>query len=91
MAIVTYGAWEISVDIEKTREYYKSIKATKGQANRNFMKYCETLSEEELLEKGGNSSANHVDFMIGTADLSITGIDENGNKTAVFENGNFVI
>ena len=50
------------------------------------------LSEDELFEKkGGNKSANHVDFMIGTADLKITGIKADGTKVPVFEKGSFVI
>ncbi len=49
------------------------------------------LDEKELLSRGGNKSANHVDFMIGTSDMSITGIREDGTRVPVFENGNFVI
>lgn len=36
-----------------------------------------------------NLSATHVDFMIGTADLSITGISADGSETQVFRNGNW--
>lgn len=36
-----------------------------------------------------NSSAIHVDFMIGSDDLSIIGTDNNGNEVVIFENGNF--
>ncbi len=49
------------------------------------------LTDEQLLEKGGNDSANHVDFMIGTSDMKITGIKKDGSEVAVFEDGNFVI
>lgn len=50
------------------------------------------MSDEELLEKGGNSiSINHVDFMFGTEDMEIIGIKENGEKVQVFKSGNFVI
>ena len=49
------------------------------------------MTEEELFEAGGNHSMNHVDFMIGTSDLSIIGIKEDGTKVPVFENGNFVL
>lgn len=51
----------------------------------------EKLSEDDLLAKGGNKSANHVDFMIGTADMEIIGIKADGTEVKVFENGNFVI
>jgi aminopeptidase len=45
---------------------------------------------EELIEKGINDSLTHVDFMIGTADLSIVGVQADGTEVTVFENGNFV-
>ncbi len=49
------------------------------------------MNEEELLKAGGNSSMNHVDFMFGTADMSVVGIKSDGTQIKVFENGNFVI
>lgn len=48
------------------------------------------LSEEELVNKGANQSNMHVDFMIGTADLNIDGIKEDGTIVSIFRNGNFV-
>ncbi len=51
----------------------------------------EKLSEDDLLKKGGNKSANHVDFMIGTADMEIIGIKADGSEVKVFEKGNFAI
>jgi len=33
----------------------------------------------------------HVDFMIGTADLSIVGEDQNGKKIEIFKDGNWAI
>lgn len=47
------------------------------------------MSEEELLAAGGNSSMNHVDFMVGTADLTITGIKSSGEEVVLFQNGNW--
>lgn len=49
------------------------------------------MSKEELSKHGLNQSPTHVDFMIGSDDMSISGIDENGNETEIFKNGNFVI
>lgn len=46
-------------------------------------------SNEELKALGINDSLTHVDFMIGTADLSIIGVQEDGTEVTVFENGNF--
>lgn len=45
------------------------------------------MSEEELIAHGGNISLNHVDFMVGTKDLEITGITKDGEKVTVFKNG----
>ena len=47
------------------------------------------MTSEELLESGLNNSATHVDFMIGTKDLNITGISDSGKKIPIFINGNW--
>lgn len=47
MNVVKYGKWEISVDLEKTKEYYQNYVINNNQANRNFAKCCELLTEEE--------------------------------------------
>ena len=44
---------------------------------------------EELLSKGINYSTVHVDFMIGTDDLDITGITYDGQEVKVFTGGKF--
>ena len=38
---------------------------------------------------GVNSSVTHNDFMIGTKDMTITGVKKDGKKVEVFVNGNF--
>jgi aminopeptidase len=45
------------------------------------------MNEEELKAAGVNKSATHVDFMIGTADLRITGIKADGTEIAIFRDG----
>ncbi|HCI84369.1 MAG TPA: aminopeptidase, partial [Lachnospiraceae bacterium] len=45
------------------------------------------LSEEELFEKGLNDSIGHTDFMIGSDDLSIDGVTEDGKTVPIFRNG----
>lgn len=47
------------------------------------------MSKEELIENGLNQCDSHVDFMIGTNDLSIIGLTKDGQEIAIFENGNF--
>ena len=49
----------------------------------------EDMSAGELAARGLNHSDTHVDFMIGTADLSIVGTTESGEEIEVFRNGNF--
>lgn len=45
------------------------------------------MEEDELIAHGGNVSMNHVDFMVGTADLTVTGVTKDGETVKVFENG----
>ena len=61
-----------------------------GECYPNTIRGGEEMSEEELKRCGGNKSVNHVDFMIGTADLSIDGITADGKVIPVFRDGNFV-
>ncbi|MBS6373069.1 MAG: aminopeptidase [Erysipelotrichaceae bacterium] len=48
------------------------------------------MSDEELAAHGVNLSDTHVDFMFGTADMKITGFDQNGKELSIFDQGNFV-
>lgn len=48
------------------------------------------MSEEELKEAGANCAPVHVDFMVGTCDLSISGRTDQGEEVPVFRDGNFV-
>jgi aminopeptidase len=52
----------------------------------NFAKY----TKEELISLGVNDSMIHVDFMIGTDDLEVSGITEDGTEVAIFRNGDWV-
>ena len=47
------------------------------------------MSEDELKAAGANFSITRVDFMIGTPDLSITGVTRDGREVPVFVNGDF--
>ena len=48
------------------------------------------MSRDELYELGGNDSMEHVDFMFGSEDMSITGLTYDNKEIEVFKNGNFV-
>ena len=49
------------------------------------------LTPKQLKERGMNSSLQHVDFMVGTKDMDIDGIDHDGNIVPLFRNGEWVI
>ncbi len=55
------------------------------------LKDADSLTEKEMEELGVNDSLVHEDFMIGTADLEITGVTGSGEEIPVFRNGNFVL
>jgi aminopeptidase len=58
-----------------------------GRAYRFNLMGGEELSDDALHAAGGNLSAIHADFMIGSADMNVDGLDENGNREAVMRNG----
>ena len=55
------------------------------------VKDYEKYTQEQLKELGVNDSMIHVDFMIGSEDLSIVGITPSGEKIQVFKNGRWAI
>ena len=54
-----------------------------------MIKGSENMSRDELEAHGVNVSMTHVDFMVGSEDLEITGITHDEEEIAVFRNGNF--
>ena len=58
-----------------------------GRGFSNVLRDYEKYSEEEAFEKGINDSVTHVDFMIGTRDLSIVAKTHDGREVKIFENG----
>ena len=55
------------------------------------VKGFENMTKEELYEIGVNDAGNHTDFMIGSDDLSIDGVDEHGNVHPIFRNGTWAV
>jgi aminopeptidase len=47
------------------------------------------MSNEELEKNGANMSLTHVDFMVGSPDLSIDGETTDGKLEPIFRNGNW--
>ncbi|MCF0260145.1 MAG: aminopeptidase [Erysipelotrichaceae bacterium] len=60
-----------------------------GKAYAECIPDGQNMSVEELKEKGLNHSIIHVDFMVGSEDLSITGLTADGKEIPVFVNGIF--
>ncbi|MBS4175029.1 aminopeptidase [Bacillus sp. FJAT-49736] len=47
------------------------------------------MSKEELEKHGLNQSITHVDFMVGSAEMNIDGIKEDGTTEPIFRNGDW--
>ena len=58
-----------------------------GRGFTNLYRGYENMTEDEIHAKGINDSIVHEDFMIGTKDMSITGITADGREVKIFENG----
>ena len=48
------------------------------------------LSKEEISKRGGNSSMIHIDWMIGSNEIDVDGIDQSGNLVPIFRQGEWV-
>lgn len=59
-----------------------------GSGFNNTIEGYENMTLEQIREYV-NDSMIHVDFMIGTEDLDIIGVKENGEEVQVFKNGNW--
>ena len=62
-----------------------------GAAFKNNIKGYETMTDEDFKKMKFNESMNHVDFMIGSKDLSIIGTKFDGTKVQIFKDGNWAI
>lgn len=58
-----------------------------GNAYRNTIQGGDEMTEEEFEASGGNKSMIHVDFMIGSGQLDIDGICEDGSREPVMRQG----
>ena len=62
-----------------------------GDSYPNCVKNGGDMTEDELKAAGLNCSVEHVDFMVGTKDLSIVCETEDGKTFDVFKNGEWAI
>lgn len=62
-----------------------------GRAFNNNIKGYENMTQEDFKKRNVNESLNHVDFMIGSADLEIIGTTHDNKQVIVFKNGTWAI
>ncbi len=60
-----------------------------GRGFANCLEGYENMTNEQIEHMGINSSMIHVDFMIGSKDMSIVGITKTGERVQIFKNGNW--
>ena len=58
-----------------------------GMGFTNVLRNAESYTDDEAHALGINDSVTHVDFMIGTKDMSIKAICENGKAVDIFKDG----
>jgi aminopeptidase len=62
-----------------------------GSAYRFTVEGGETMTDEEFERAGGNRSATHVDFMIGSAELDIDGLRADGSPEPLMRAGEWAV
>ena len=58
-----------------------------GQCYAKCFRDGASLDAAEITKRGGNSSAIHVDWMIGSAEIDIDGVHADGTRVPVFRKG----
>lgn len=61
-----------------------------GRAYRTCIEDCGDIEDEDFNAVGGNTSHMHVDFMIGSAEVDVDGIDGDGNAEPLMRAGEWV-
>ena len=62
-----------------------------GQCYSKCFKSKKDLSKEEITKRGGNSSMIHIDWMIGSGKIDVSGKDQNGTIIPIFIQGEWCI
>jgi aminopeptidase len=58
-----------------------------GKAYKDSLKNGKELTDEEFNAAGGNDSLRHLDFMIGSGEMNVDGVLEDGTIEPVMQNG----
>ncbi|MFX1501665.1 MAG: aminopeptidase [Promethearchaeota archaeon] len=64
-----------------------SIHIALGRSYRNSIENGDNMTDEEFMLAGGNLSLIHMDFMIGSRDIDVDGITEDGTTEAIMRKG----
>lgn len=62
-----------------------------GSAISQGVEGATALSHDDRQARGVNQSSIHTDFMIGSRELDISGVDKNGNETPILAKGDWVL
>lgn len=62
-----------------------------GQAYTKCMQDTAGQDEAALAARGANSSMIHIDWMIGSGDIDVDGLDAQGGRVALMRKGEWVI
>ena len=60
-----------------------------GTAYPDTVEGGEQMNDEELLEAGINVSSIHIDFIIGSKELQVTGVTADNKRISILRNGNW--
>ena len=58
-----------------------------GQCYSKCFRGGENLSKDEIIKRGGNSSMIHIDWMIGSEEINVDGMNSTGASIPIFRNG----
>jgi aminopeptidase len=58
-----------------------------GKAYPTTIKNGDKLNKKQLKDLGANDSVEHIDFMIGTSDMTIIGVKKDKSEQIIFSNG----
>ncbi|NVM17260.1 MAG: aminopeptidase [Candidatus Lokiarchaeota archaeon] len=58
-----------------------------GRGRKFCLENGENMADEEFIAAGGNFSLIHIDFMIGSGEIDVDGILENGTSEPIMRNG----
>ena len=61
-----------------------------GQSYSTCMRNAETLDSAQLFKQGANESLIHVDWMIGSGDIDVDGVDMDGKAEPLMREGEWV-